>query len=254
MCWGTQTAVPLVLLKLCNVFQGWSRLKLLQFKFKRWKEEKTVFCLKQKKLKQISVCDSVLFERTKATENVLFCEWTIYIAQNTFTFVLLVGKGTACAYWRGCVGWICASYQLQLFSFFALVISCFFVEFSLLKLDTSKATATFKNVALNICHRIMEIKDLDAKKVWLIGHSSFPTLLTVSRRQECFRISIIFQWKQYLDIELPCQQIALYNCAFCWRFDDLVFFLLKINQLISDVIKLSAATFLIDFSSIVFSC
>lgn len=42
-----------------------------------------------------SCCDSALVERTKATENVLFCEWTIYIAQRCF---LAVPFPKACAY------------------------------------------------------------------------------------------------------------------------------------------------------------
>lgn len=57
------------------------------------KEQKKVaelffYCLKWRKKrnneKEKFVCDSALFERTKATENVLFSEWTIYIAQSEF--------------------------------------------------------------------------------------------------------------------------------------------------------------------------
>lgn len=122
---------------------------LIFFKTMKRRRKKTVFAWKQKKLKQISVCDSVLFEPTKATENVLFCEWTIYIAQNSFAFVLLVGKGTSCAYWRDCIGWICASYKLWLFFFLRARRQLFFRwVFWLLWLDTLKAATTFKNVAL----------------------------------------------------------------------------------------------------------
>lgn len=111
-------------------FQGWSRLNLKLLTIQKKKKS----CLKKETQEKI-VCDSVLFERTKATENVLFSEWTIYIAQKWFHVCLLpfpsqrvhmiASRVNVFVSWMR--GAIIANLRLT-FSLYTLLVSCFCSE------------------------------------------------------------------------------------------------------------------------------